>query len=115
MNSYTINGQAVTEQELWDGVLGSGAIQAWDWWRGVVFEDGASWETPGIVKVFAYDESGAAIAPKRIAVADLVHAANKVARIDRKLGTNVFAITNLDADTADLVLQVAVFGEVIYS
>lgn len=83
MKTYEIQGQKVTAADLIDGVFGSGALGAWDWWDGVA------------VKVSADD---------------LATAAEKVLKTTKR----PINLNNLDADDADLVLQAAVFGGVIY-
>lgn len=92
--------------EFWSEIFGSG-LETWPWWQEFTFLDGAEWDRPGLVRVrYEYQENKFNNAA--VSLEDLVNAYNVLIK-DYRLD-----IDNLDAGTADLILQQAIFGQVIY-
>lgn len=118
MKTYEIHGQKITGEELWLNVFGSGASYTWPWWVSFAYAPGTEIDVPGRVLVTAERESeqGHVYQVKTwVTLEGLVAAAEVV------LGRYVYSVTrkpfeldNLDAESADVILQQAVLGEVIY-
>lgn len=104
-------------QLLWDYVFGS-SFETWSWWVTVTYKDGADWDKQGVVEITAWDPAGdqadyvqpdtvtRTVTPESLYLAALLY-----------LGKNFTSddVENLDADSADCIVQTAVFGEVVYS
>ena len=113
MKTYEIHGQKITADDLLDGVFGSGALGTWDWWSDLSFIH----NTDGTLVIGTRpNENGTdEIIRVRITADDLAEAARVVVeRYRLPINKAVLELDNLDADGADLILQQAIFGEVIY-
>lgn len=112
----------VDRDELWSAIMGSG-FDTFNWWQGMRFED-ASWESPGVVGTVTMrvedPKSGGTLSKtidmKRLLVA-ISYAIEKGYRDplvpDGTIGMAV-ASMDFDAVTGDIVMQCAVFGDVVY-
>lgn len=113
VKTYEIHGQKITARDLLDGVFGSGALSEWEWWSEIRFihnRDGALAVGMRPTEFGDYE-----VIKKTITSNDLAEAARVVVeRYRLPINKAVLELDNLDADGADLILQQAVFGEVIY-
>lgn len=108
----------VTEQELWSTVLGSGWEYAGDHWVASRFESG-DWDTPGEFRLSGdttdlqgYDSH---IVTKVITVADLQAAYEfAVAKNYHHCGSHFADLDDADACWADGILQIVVYGDIVY-
>lgn len=110
---------AVDANDLWAAVLGSG----WDtfsWWTASEYLTG-DWDHAGIVRITAEDPDSTddTFITREIDLDALVRATQNVAGGGYVDGCTGHAINwsdlDFDACVGDLILQVAVFGEPIYS
>ena len=106
----------VPDQELWSSVFGS-AFETWDWWRAATFHGAADWNKIGTVTLMIddpnFDEDGGQVITKTLDLDDVVAAVNAVT----KLGLLPYpSLEDLDWDAcdADVILQYAVLGDVVY-
>ena len=107
----------IDEQELWDAVAGSGSYYQWfQVLNGLRFG-----ESPRDVKVVAWDPQSpggdSATLMKIITVKDMALALERLihkgySHCGIPFGLNV--ISDPDSCVADLILQVAVYGDVVY-
>jgi hypothetical protein len=98
--------------EFWSSILGSTEFQA-EWWVRVKYEGDAEWNVPGVVHITALNGDNEPTT-KSLTLGDLVLAYTHV--IDKEYhhcGAPV-NIEDMDECASDMVLQVAMFGEVIY-
>lgn len=98
----------IDDVELWKAVWGAGA-ETWGWWRRFDYQDGADWDKPGTVRVTVLDPNNDEWIDKDINLDDIVNAYVKLKETRSDLDYD-----NFDANSADLVLQIAVLGEVVY-
>lgn len=116
MKTYEIQGQKIGADDLWLGVFGSGASQ-FTWWQSFAFAKGDP-DRAGhaLVTGRLWSEGGWDYAVRAwITADDLARAAELVlGQYVQTLTRRPFELDNLDADAADVILQQAVFGEVIY-
>lgn len=98
------------ETELWDEVFGSGYEQVSDWIVGERYLSG-DWETSGEIRI-SYLDRHDKVQHKDITELDLLLAYNQVVHY-RHCGHTV-GEQDIDACAADLILQMALLGEVIY-
>lgn len=106
-----------TDQQIddWGNIFGASAGM-WSWWRGITHIIG-DWDTPGRVLLTIEDPDHEGRVINRALNADAVFAAlAKATELypwhfirDHRNG-----LLDLDAVSSDVVLQVAVFGEVVY-
>jgi hypothetical protein len=100
----------VDDVELWSSVFGSSPFSFGDHFTECDYLNGADWDKPGRVKISGIDENEQEVT-KTIGIRDLAKAlpiANKQVYMD------LFNFDNYDSICADAVLQVALFGKVIY-
>lgn len=98
------------EQSLWSQVFGSG-FETFSWWRkSAAFTEG-SWDVPGVAVLEVEDPDDSVGMPLTFTVndADL----NSAAAVVKALYPHVFE-DDIDAVAADIIVQTACFGEVIY-
>jgi hypothetical protein len=106
--------RAVDKNELWADVFGSG----WEyspWWISVDFTNG-DWEEHGeaVIKYLDPDDADEQqTATKTVTITDLANACSK---LETQGWTHCGGegLSDPDACTSDAVLQVAVFGELVY-
>lgn len=107
-----------SRQELWENVLGSSG-EEWDWWLAERYSNGADWDTIGEVTftIENPDEpEGSGINPitKTLTISDIAEAYAKAIMAGYKV-VPMNPEDGLDACSADVVLQFAVLGEVVYA
>ena len=103
----------VTDNEIWQWVMGSSGTM-WSWWCRTDWH-GNSWESPGDVTLTIddpMDGSGELVISKRLTVSDVVAAWEDARKVVP--GLRGMECDDLDASSADVVLQCAVLGEVVY-
>jgi extradiol dioxygenase family protein len=101
----------ITEEELWSRVMGV-AWQSYDWWASAEYLDGADWDKPGAIRVNGEFYPKGHTGGITITVHDLAYA---LERMNFSQSTIDILSDNADCSSADELMQVAVFGEVIYS
>jgi hypothetical protein len=102
----------IDDQELWSTIFGSSPFSfgRGEWFPEAEFLGDADWETVGQIKIVGIDDDENKI-EKILGIQDLVDAlptANKQVYMD------LFNLDKYDSICADAVLQVAMFGKVIY-
>lgn len=102
------------EREVWGLVFGSG-FSTWGWWRKVQWMDGG-WDEPGTVALSIEDpdcgRNEEAVIVKMLQPSD-VFGAIQAMLDDGSLDAH--DLEDMDADSADRVLQQAVLGSVVYA
>jgi hypothetical protein len=100
------------DNELWSRIFGA-APESWSWWRSWTWLDGTDWNKAGRVRLGIDDPDygeGEKVLRSVITMTELVTAIEKApAHVQCDLIGD-----NMDADSADVILQIAVLGEVIY-
>ena len=102
----------IDDQELWSTVFGSNPFSfgRGEWFPEAEYLADADWETVGQIKIVGIDDDENRI-EKILDVHDLANAlpiANALVNMD------LFDLDNYDSICSDAVLQVAMFGKVIY-
>ena len=106
----------VSEQDLWEAVFGSDLYGAGPWWRKLIYH-GADSETIGLVEVWVDDpDDGDQILKVKVGIDDLIKALQIVYQKGTTHCGGIFVgdLDDPDSCTADIYLQIAIFGEVIY-
>lgn len=104
----------VDEKELWSAVFGA-SPEFFPWYRSIHFK-GGGWETPGLVTVSMDDpdDEDKAIT-KDLTITEIAAAwAEAVSRDLYHCGTPLRNIDDFDSCASDIVLQLAVLGDVVY-
>jgi hypothetical protein len=102
----------MSRTDFWSSVMGSLEF-TFEWWLAVKYLDGADWDKPGTVQLTIDDGEGKPLT-KKLTTDHLVSAYKYV--IDKEYthcGTNV-DIDDMDECSSDMVLQVAMLGDVVY-
>lgn len=97
-------------KEFWSGIFGSG-LETVPWLE-IHFIDGADWETPVMVKVTIVDPDDSqepVWGAKIVTVEDLADAASEI--VTKYPHVN---IGDMDVGVADMILQQAVLGKVVF-
>lgn len=110
---------------LWSEVFGSG-FETWEWWRKITYQRGATWEAP------ARDAEGNVFGGVSLSIEDpddehrtrtrtvtprlLIEALDKASQkyVDTCTGNPIHEHMEWDACSGDVVLQIAVLGDVVY-
>jgi hypothetical protein len=100
----------VDEKELWSTVFGSNPFSFGDHFTEAEYLGDADWENVGQIEVTGEDENGSMIT-KILDVQDL---ANALPIANQQVYMDLFNFDKYDSICADAVLQVAMFGKVIY-
>jgi hypothetical protein len=98
------------DAEFWSELFGSTEF-TYSWWRRVKYQGDASWEKPGIVELTIEDPENEGYLTKALSLADLVTAYNAIASDPNYPDMN---IENMDEDSADLVFQYVMLGDVVF-
>ncbi len=98
-------------------VFGS-AFETWSWWRTFSFLDG-DWETPGHVALGIENPDGGEDITKVLTLAEVVQAFQQALDLGIVSPNCMYLSTrepdiDLDAEMADVILQLAMLGEVTY-
>jgi len=102
----------ITADELWSRIMGSGWEIEYESWNEIEFLGGATWEICGISGTCKVYPKGRNCHSESITVNDIVYAMERLGGAQSVL--NVLG-DNTDASSADEIMQMAVFGEVLYS
>jgi len=110
METVTIS-RKMSAEEFWSNLLGSTEFIGEQWIK-VKYHGDATWEVPGIVTITA--DNGEEVVTKSLTIDDLVAAyevcvANGYHHCGMKIN-----IDDMDECASDIVLQQAMFGDVIY-
>lgn len=100
----------IPADDLWSAVFGS-AFETWSWYYSVDYIEG-DWDVPGKVMIMAWDgvhEDYDHLNEYVIDLDDLVEAYTKYVNLGYKT-----MYDDLDAVYGDVVVQLAMYGEVIY-
>lgn len=100
----------VDDQELWEAIFGSEPFSFGDHFTRAEYLDDANWNKIGRVKITGINDDDAEIT-KTIGLNDL---ASALPVANEQVSMDLFNFDNYDAICADAVLQVAIFGKVIY-
>lgn len=100
----------VDDQELWSSVFGSRPFSFGDHFTDAEYIGDANWEKPGLIKITGTDSNDQEIT-KTIGIRDLAEA---LPIANQQVYMDLFNFDNYDSICADAVLQVALFGKVIY-
>jgi hypothetical protein len=111
MNAITIP-YKIEDKEFWSSILGSTEFTE-EWWLKIHYEDDTSWEYPGAIQVTALDGDNKPVT-KRLTLDDLLVA--YIFAVTREYGHcgALVDIQDMDSCASDIVLQIAMFGDVIY-
>jgi hypothetical protein len=102
---------SVPADDLWEMTFGSG-FETWSWWQNVHYGPFSSWDKAGTVTLTAWngeDEGEGDYITKTLSVADIADAYGWYVG---KGYTTMYE--DFDADSSDVVIQKAFYGEVIY-
>lgn len=102
----------IDDQELWETVFGCSPFSfgRGEWFPNAEYLGDAAWDKPGRIRIKGIDDNDKKVT-KTLTVADLAKAlpiANKQVNMD------LFDFDNYDCICGDAILQVAMFGKVIY-
>lgn len=102
----------VDDKELWSTVFGSSPFSfgRGEWFPEAEYLDGADWETVGQIKIVGIDDDENKI-EKILGIEDLAKA---LPIANQQVGMDLFDFDSYDCICSDAVLQVAMFGKVIY-
>ena len=102
----------VDDKELWSTVFGSSPFSfgRGEWFPEAEFLGDADWETVGQIKVLGIDDDENEI-EKVLGIEDLAKA---LPIANQQVYMDLFNFDKYDSICADAVLQVAMFGKVIY-
>ena len=107
----------VSEQHLWGAVFGSDLEGAGPWWRKLKYHGDADSDTIGLVEVWVDNpDDEEQVLKVKVGIDDLVKGLQIVYREGTTHCGGIFVgdIEDPDSCTPDIILQFAVFGEVIY-
>ena len=95
---------------FWSNVLGSG----WEdspWWTSVAYSEGSAWDKVGELVVTGWSAEGEDEPPvvKSLNIGDLAEAFGKCIAKGYRLNPE-----DLDSEMGDAVIQMAVYGELVY-
>lgn len=103
----------IDEAEFWSSIMGSSEFPH-EWWLKIKYHGEADWDVPGSVTVTGLDGETDKPVSKTLTIEDLVQAYEAVlTKQYHHCGTKV-DIDNMDDCSSDMVLQMAVFGDVVY-
>ncbi len=111
MDTVTIT-RTMDAKEFWSSIMGSTEFIGEQWVK-VRYHGDADWDVPGIVTITAEDGDGEQTS-KSLTIEDLVQAYEAVIAKPYYHCGGTVDIDNMDECASDIVLQQAVFGDVIY-
>ena len=102
----------VDADELWSDVFGSG----WEYseWFTYVEYVGCSWDTAGTAKVTHWSSDDEGVTEVTSVTIDDIVRGYSILASDNWLHCNGDALNNPDACTSDAILQMAIYGELVY-
>lgn len=97
-------------EDFWSEIMGS-AWECYDWWVTLDYSEGASWDKVGEITVTAWDgeTEGETLITKTLTIKDLAESYGKCLAEGFRIN-----IHDMDANQGDVILQMAMFGEVVY-
>lgn len=99
-------------EDFWSEIMGS-AWESWDWWVTLDYSEGADWDKVGEITVTSWDGEGECeedgTLTKTLTIQDLAEAYGKCLAEGCRIN-----IHDLDACQGDQILQMAMFGEIVY-
>jgi hypothetical protein len=102
---------------VWSSVFGS-AFETWSWWTAFTFIDG-DWDVPGHVALGIENPDGGEDITKVLTIVEIVEAFQQA--LDRGyINPNCMYLStrepdiDLDAEMADVILQIAMLGEATF-
>ena len=99
--------------EFWSSIMGSSEFPH-EWWLKIKYHGEADWDKPGTVTVTGLDGETDEPVSKTLTIEDLVCAYEAaITKPYYHCGMKV-DIDNMDDCSSDIVLQLAVFGDVVY-
>mgnify|MGYP003392992019 CR=1 FL=1 len=105
----------VDANELWSNVFGSSG-ETFSWWRDLTFLEG-SWNRVGRAQLTVEDPDGDgdAVLTKVVGIDEVGAAWGEAIRLNlRHCGSSLSDLESFDACAADIVMQIAMLGEVMY-
>jgi hypothetical protein len=105
----------VDKEELWQSIFGS-AYESFEWWLGERFKQGASWEVIGEVTLTAWNPEDETKEITKSFKPDEIFEAwvKSVAEGYGHCGSTMLEIDDADACFGDVVLQVAMYGKLVW-
>jgi hypothetical protein len=106
----------VDAEQFWSAVFGS-AWETWDWWVSLNYLEGSDWDKVGQVEIAGLDPDGdqeTDIIKKVLGLDDIVKAFSKAVTDNKSFGGFDPHELDLDACDGDVVIQYAMFGDVVY-
>lgn len=102
-----------TQIDDWGNIFGASAGM-WSWWNGISHLTG-DWDTPGLVLLTVEDpDNEDRVISKSLRPEDIFAALAKATEFYPWHFGRRDGLLDLDASSADLVLQVAIFGDAVY-
>ncbi len=107
--------QLVDANEFWSAVFGAEPF-IWPWWVNVRYAEDTDWETSGTVTITIADPDDAEDSTTKTLTLDDIVAAYVIAleQYPHSVGGVGWSHTGFDTESSDLILQIAVQGEVVF-
>lgn len=99
-----------TPTMVWEVV--GGGLPNYPWWEWFEYSEGADWETPGTLTVTAENPQVGDSITKSLTALDMLHAYLTMPNRTHCGGCDL--IGDPDACSSDLILQQAMYGEIVY-
>lgn len=109
-NSTASKPLTAAETDRYSWIMGSSGTM-WSWWLGVEYH-GGDWETPSDITFTIENPDGGDDIVKTVSARSIVRALGTAVRTVPSMAG--MTAEDLDASSADCVLQIAVLGEVVY-
>lgn len=104
--------------DLWANIFGSG-FDTYPWWREVRFDEGSSWDTPGVATVIVDDPDNVGATLSVQVTEAMLREALLVCRHQNKVdpctGHALLPDGDWDADGADVLMQIVCLGQETYA
>ena len=103
----------IDADELWQMIFGS-EFETWDWWEAYTnFQDG-DWDRHCLAEVYHFDEEDGTRKTFQLRIDNIADAVSSLIQQGYGNIANAVANQDFDASTADMVIQQACFGEIVY-
>jgi len=99
-----------TATMVWEVV--GGGLPNFEWWERFEYSEGADWDIPGTFTVTAENPKGGESITKALTALDMLHAYLEMPNRTHCGGCDL--IGNPDECSSDLILQWAMYGEIVY-
>ena len=103
----------VDADDLWRMIFGS-EFETWDWWYAYTNFQGGDWEHHCLAEVYHIDEEDDYRHTFQLRIDDIADAVSTLIREGYNDIAHSLLNQDFDAGTADMVIQQACFGEVVY-